>query len=510
MRGRSMLITGLLWLGSTSLALAADRPPIPAHPRELRYDALEIRFPDAEVRRHELSAGAVVFLAEDHTLPLVEITVALRAGSFLEPAEQAGLASLTGALVRRGGTRFRSADSFDDRTETLGARIESSAGFTRSGASLSVPTWAFDEALDLFFEALDSPAFEVDRLASIEANLLESMSRRNQDPLEVLEREWNWLVNGRQHFIGLPVTPASLEAIDRETLIRFHQLYWRPQNMLIAVSGDFQPEAVLRSLEQRLEGWPSAASGGDTSRPIPWPPEGPKLTPTPGLYHYESDVSQAKVALGARLPREVAWISDDRFSLDVLGEILGGTGAISRLAGRLRTAEGLVYRAAARIDPGELWRGEFQLFFDTRSDQVPRAVDLSLEELERIRRQPVHPTELEVAKQTLRGRLRLSFDTAEEIAGLQAENELLGRPRDYWNRYLRGVETTTAEDLMRVAQTYLEPDQLVFLVVGRWHEIAHLDRNGGSSLERITGHEVHHLPARDPLTLRDLDSDSGR
>ena len=78
-------------------------------------------------------------------------------------------------------------------------------------------------------------------------------------------------------------------------------------------------------------------------------------------------------------------------------------------------------------------------------------------------------------------------------------------------RFISGQSSAeTAEDLMRVAQTYLEPDQLVFLVVGRWHEIAHLDRNGGSSLERITGHEVHHLPARDPLTLRDLDSDSGR
>ena len=113
----------------------------------------------------------------------------------------------------------------------------------------------------------------------------------------------------------------------------------------------------------------------------------------------------------------MGWDSGDRYALDVLGEILGGSGAISRIAGRLRTAEGLVYRASARIDPGELWVGDFQIFFDTRGSQVARAVELSLEELHRIRTEPVHPTELEVAKQTLLGKLRLSFDTAEETAG---------------------------------------------------------------------------------------------
>ncbi len=505
MSARLTGLAGALWLCSGVMGVAADPPTIPAHPLALRFDDSEIQLPVAEGRRHEIREGAVVFLAESHSLPLVEVAVALRVGSFLDPTEQAGLCAFTGSLVRRGGTRLRSADLLDNRVDELGARLRSFGGITRSGASLSVPSWALDEALDLFFEALSSPAFQEDRLASARTNLRESMSRRNQDPLEILEREWHWLVLGRQHFSGTPLTPSCLDAIDRQAMTRFHRTYWRPENMIFAVSGDFQTETLLASLEERLADWPTAESAREAETAIPWPPEGPSFDPTPGLYHYEADTSQAKVALGTRFPGEISWDSADRFALEVLGEILGGSGAISRVAGRLRTAEGLVYRASARLDPGDLWSGNFQIFFDTRGAQVTRAVELSLEELRRIRTQPVHPTELEVAKQTILGRLRLSFDTAEEIAGLLAENELLKRPQDYWAHYLRGVEATTAEEVLQAARTYLLPDQLIYLVVGRWQEIAQNGPDGESRLEKITGHQVRHLPARDPLTLQPLE-----
>ncbi|MGB5658640.1 MAG: pitrilysin family protein [Thermoanaerobaculia bacterium] len=505
MNGRLIGLAGALWLACGVVVFSAEQPSIPSSPLALSFDERQIQLPIAEGRRRDIHKGTVVYLAEDHTLPLVEVAVALRAGSFLEPPLQAGLASLTGALVRRGGTRLRSADSFDDRVDELGARITSFAGFTRSAASLSVPTWALDEALDLFFEVLSSPAFQEDRLESVKTNLRESMSRRNQDPLDILEREWQWLVFGRRHFSTRPLTPSSLEAMDTQALIRFHQTYWRPENLIFAVSGDFQVDTLLASLEERIARWSSHQSAQADSRSIPWPPEGPSFGPTPGLYHYEADFPQAKVALGARLAQEVPWDSEDRFALEVLGEILGGSGAISRVAGRLRTAEGLVYRASARLDPGELWVGDFQVFFDTSSSQVARAVELSLEEVNRILTEPVHTTELEVAKLTLLGKLRLSFDTAEEIAGLLAENELLQRPDDYWDLYLRGIEATTADDILRAASTYLLPDQLLYLVVGRWHDIAQGAPEGQSQLEKVIRHRVRHLPARDPLTLRDLE-----
>ena len=167
----------------------------------------------------------------------------------------------------------------------------------------------------------------------------------------------------------------------------------------------------------------------------------------------------------------------------------------------MRTAEGLVYRASAILDPGDLWAGELQIFFDTRNSSVARAVELVIEEVKRIRTEPVHPRELEVVKQSLLSRLRLRFDTAEEVAGYFAEDELLGRPHEYWQDYVESVLQVSVADVQRAAATYLRPPSYSFLVVGRWHEISAGAPPGDSALEKITGHTMTPLAARDPLTL---------
>lgn len=476
----------------------------PAHPRGLTFGRVSVALPSAEGRVVQLDAGPLVFLAEDHTLPLVEIAVALRVGSFLDPPGRVGLASLTGALVRRAGTTEIEAAELDVRIDHLGARLGSFAGITRGGASLSAPTWVLDEALDLFVEILREPGFQMEQLQAAKDNLRESMLRRNEDPLEILEREWEWLVYGDRHFSTLPLTLDSVEAITRQDLVAHHRRYWRPENMLIAVSGDFDREKLLPRLEKLFADWPpndSLAAGQKISTPVPWPPAGPPSGAVPGLFHVEADTPQAKIAFGYRAASGLDWADPDRFALDVVLEILGGTGAISRLAGRLRTAEGLVYRASAVYEVGTLWAEYFQVFFDTDNRNAARAIDLALEEIERLRTQSVHPRELEVVKQTLLSRLRLSFDTAEEISGRFAEDRLLGRPHSYWESYRTGIEQVTIDDVRRVARQFLLPEKLVFLVVGRWAELSAGEPEGESELERVTGHRVIHLPLRDPLTM---------
>jgi predicted Zn-dependent peptidase len=481
---------------------------IPTHPRALNFERVSVALPSAEGRAVRLDSGPLVFLAEDHTLPLVEIAVALRVGSFLDPPEKVGLASMTGALIRRAGTTEIDAEELDVRIDRLGARLGTFAGITRGGASLSAPTWVLDEALDLFIEILRQPGFQMEQVQAAKDNLRESMMRRNEDPLEILQREWEWLMFGNSHFSTVPLTLDSLAAITRQDLFAHHRRYWRPENMLLAVSGDFDREELLARLEELFADWPAAldpAAGPSASTTVPWPPAAPPAGVDPGLFHVEADTPQAKIALGYRAAAGLGWTDPERFALDVVLEVLGGSGAISRLAGRLRTAEGLVYRASAVYEVGSLWPEYFQVFFDTDSRNAARAIDLALEEIERLRTQAVHPRELEVVKQTLLSRLRLSFDTAEEISGRFAEDRLLGRPHSYWESYRQGVEQVTVDEVRQAARRFLLPDSLVYLVVGRWTELAAGEPQGKSELERVTGHRVTHLPWRDPLTMEPRD-----
>jgi predicted Zn-dependent peptidase len=310
---------------------------------------------------------------------------------------------------------------------------------------------------------------------------------------------------GDSHFSTLPLTSESVEAITRQDLVAHHHRYWRPESMLIAVSGDFEREKLLPRLEELFAAWPPRddLTGGRTAtKSVPWPPAGPPAGIDPGLFHVEAGTQQAKIALGYRAASRLDWMDPDRYALDVVLEILGGTGAISRLAGRLRTAEGLVYRASAVYEVGTLWPEYFQVFFDTDSRNTARAIDLALEEIERLRTQSIHPRELEVVKQTVLSRLRLSFDTAEEISGWFAEDRLLGRPHSYWESYRTGIEQVTIDDAQQAARRFLLPEKLVFLVVGRWADLSAGEPEAESELERVTGHRVTHLPLRDPLTMK--------
>ncbi len=497
-----MRSSALLLALALGLTPAAAQEPLLAHPGMLRFDEPVFVPPQPAAHRVELPGGAVVFVAEDHSLPLVDVAVALRVGSFLDPADQSGLASLTGALVRRAGAGEMAADHFDDRVAFLGARLNSFAGITRAGASLSVTTPGLEEGLELLFAMLRRPRFDPDRIEAAHRSLTENMKRRNEDPLDLLEREWEWLLWGEEHFSTRPVTAATLEAIGREQIIAFHRRYWHPANMVLAVSGNVRKERAVELLSKHLADWPQSS---DAAVPE-WPPPAPSHRPVAGTYQIEKNVPQAKVRLGhlSRLGGDGGdGETSDRetATIEVMSEILGGSGAVSRIAGRLRTAEGLVYRASASFDTGELWAGEFRVFFDTANRNVARAVETTLEEIRRLQTRIVHPQELRVVKESLLAEIRQSFDTAEEVAGYLAEDELLERPDDYWARRYRAIQAVTAEDVLVAAARYLEPESLIVLAVGRAAEMGVGIDGRPDPLEELTGHPLVRLELRDPLTL---------
>lgn len=494
-----MIRTGLALFVLTALGVTgAAAQEIPPHPSLLRFPDQVFRPPSASGLRTELGNGAVVYLLRDSSLPLVDISIALRVGSFLDPEGRTGLASLTGALVRRGGVAGIGADELDERIDRLGARLDSFSGLRRGGASLTATTATHTEALDLLFRTLRRPAFEPARIEAARDGLTENMRRRNEEPLDILEREWEWLLLGADHYSTRPVTPITLAAIDREDLIRFHRRHWRPEGLVIAVSGDVRATEMLPLIERHLTDWPRGET--PATEPQPWPPAFPRHRQSPGLYHAEADVPQAKVALGHLAPLAKERTEGQTAALRLMNEIFGGSGAISRLGGRLRTAEGLVYRVSSRFETDETYRGDFRIFFDTESRNVGRALTLAREEIERLRRDLVHPKELEVARETLLAGYRLRFDTAEEIVGHFAEDELLGRDSEHWQREIAALRAVTVEEVRAVARSFLKPEQLVCLVVGRSAEIGYADDAGRTRFERACG-EITLLPQRDPMTL---------
>ena len=489
--------TAFVVLALLAIGLPAAAQDIPDRPEELVYPDFMFETPDGSDHHHTLSNGIPVIVVEDHTLPLIRMGVTLRMGSFLDPADRVGLSSLTATMMREGGAGSRSPEELDERIEFLAAQISVSSRDTEARASLGTITPVFEESLDLFFDVLMRPRFDEERFGVRQENVREDLKQRNDDADSLLAREWDFLLYGADNYLGRRMTAGHLDAITTDQLRDFHRRYWRPEHMVWSVSGDVDTAEILAELESRLSAWPAAEDAGE----VAWPPPYELETPAPGIYHVEKDIPQGKVRIGNLAPRWDDWDNPERAAIQVMDHILGASGFTSRLMQRIRSDEGLAYGAGGRFGFNPLGPSAYSVGYQSKSETVALAAAIALEEVNRMRDEPVSEEELGLAKRSLVDSFPRRFESARARAGIFANDAFLERDHGYWVRWREQIEAVTAEDVTAAAQKYLRPDEMVMLVVGIWDDIGPGDPEGRATMADILNGEVTHLPERDPLTL---------
>ena len=466
--------------------------PIASHPSGLTFDSLEFEPPVADEYRHTLSNGVVVFVVEDHTLPLVNVGVTIRTGSYLEPPGKTGVAGLTGGQLRAGGTAKFTASEFDDEVAFLAAQIGSSIGGTSGSARFNCLTKDLNVTLELFFGMLRHPRFEQARLDLAKRRSLQGMQRRNDSTAGIERREWARLMRG-EHFSTEPTTRQSIESITREDLIAFHRRYYHPGGFIFAVSGDVTPEEILPELEAWMADWPAETA---SVPPVPVPSD----APSPGIYLVDkADVNQGRVAIGhLGTGRD----NPNRHALIIMNDILGGGGFSSRLMSRIRSDEGLAYSVYTRFGLGTYYDGVFRTGFQSRSETVARASSIVIEEIERIRSEPVSEAELRISKTSFIETFTRNFSSTSSTASLFVANEYTGRDSEYLARYRDRINAVSGDDVLRVAREYLKPNELVILVVGDLSTIEQGDPdNPEYSLDSLSDGPITRIPLPDPYTM---------
>ena len=468
------------------LAAQLSAQEIPDRPEALRFAPSRFDPPPVDGLRFELGNGLPVYVVPDRSLPLVDVVLALPVGDRDEGSGEDGIASMTAAMVRRGGAAGLGPEELDDEIDALGARIASSSSWARTVLALDTGSEALDRGLELLAAIVFEPRFDEQRLAQAKDNLRVSLLAEGDDPRSVLDREWARLVHGPDSPHSRRLTEASVAAFERKALARFHRRHWRPEGAVVAVSGDVDADAVVARLDELFGGWEERVAGGETevsADPAPAEPAKSDFRPdiaaaSPGWWLIDRQSTQAAIALGHRGAEFDSWDHRDRWALMLLTEILDGPGAVSRLRARLQLEEGLTYRVLTWFDlvvvPAESTRGrtptpsagEFRIFLETAPESAAVAAAAVLEELGRLRRGDVTAAEIATARRSLLARLPLLFDRAEVIAGRYAEDELLGRPHEYWSLYRQRLGTVTVTDLRRVAQRFIDPRGIALLVVG--------------------------------------------
>jgi zinc protease len=492
----ALLIAALGGL-ATPAALAGPQsaPPIPDRPERLVFRPIRFEPPRAADHRVVLRNGMVVYIAEDRALPLVNIAITVRSGSWLDPVGKEGLAAFTGSQMRRGGTRSLTAEQLDEKLDFLAAQMGTGIGATAGSGSLNCLADNLDLALALFVEVLRFPRFQEDRLALAKEQALQEMKKRNDESSDIEAREWGVLLYGPEFFTNRFTTEASVRSITREDMQQFHQRYFYPGNMVAAVSGSFTRADMLRRLEAAFSGW---ASPGAPIPPIP----AAISTSAPGLYRVQKDVNQGRVSIG--LP-SVRRDDPDVYALEVMNEILGGSGFTSRITKTVRSNEGLAYSARSALAPGVWFPGRFRAAFQSKSRTVPWATELVLQEIRRIRDEAVTAEELETIKNSLIETFPSSFASKAQAMAVFASDEYTKRDPSYWTTYRDRIRAVSAADVQRVAKAHLLPEKLLLLVVGDQAEIDKGDPKHPVSLAALApGGRVTTLPLRDPMTMRPL------
>lgn len=468
-------------------AVAQDRPD---HPDELVFEDRVLDIPAAADYRFELDGGNVAYIVEDRTLPLVDVWMFSRAGRYVNPAADQGLAALTATMLRDGGTEQLDPAALDERLDFISSDIDFAINAVSASAHVDSLTRNLDESLDLMFDMLTEPRLDEERLAIAKSRQIEALKKRNDDTRQIEPRVWSRILYGDDYFLNQLATGASVEAVDDEAIRSFARQVFASGQLVFAVSGDVDAEDMVARLNRQLARLPQA-------QPLPPVPDDPEPLPA-GVYGVDKpEVNQTRVSIGHPGP---ARDTPDRDAIQVMNYILGGGGFTSRITSRVRSDEGLAYSAGSYYRLNPHFPGEFRALFQSKNPSVPQATAIVLEEIERIRSEPVSDSELNTAKAGVLAVLNEAFANADARALRFASDDINGEAADYWQTLEDRVEGLDVAAIRRVAETHLQPDQLRILLVGALQQATAGD-GSHANLEAVSGQPLQVIPLRDPLTL---------
>jgi predicted Zn-dependent peptidase len=418
-----------------------------------------------EVQRVELPCGAVIFLKEDHSAPSIDMSLTWLGGSNSTPVAELAPYELAGALLTQGGTELLDPLALDERKEDLGMRFTVTTGATECNASFWSLARNFDESFKLALDVLMRPRLDEARLAVLRNQHVDQMRRRYDRPGQAVGIVQRHVTDGDHPRLGYEASRAEIEAVSADDVRRVWRRHFGSNNLRITAVGDFDATQVRRTLESAFCSWRPAEQVERL-----WVTREPVRRP--GVFVVEKDVSAPAVMLVqmAKLDRTAA--EADHAALEVLNDILGGSGFRSRLTERVRSDEGLTYGIRSWLvhesRPGV--PGRLGISYQTKKTTVVRSIDSVMDEVRKIATQAV--SEAEVREQVDAWTNRFIFDFTNDFATVSRlmSHELDDRPFDRDRQLLKAVQAVRVEDVTRVAKAYVRPEDFTICVFGKLGE----------------------------------------
>ena len=447
MRKLTFLLTLVIALAAVATAQERKLPIAPIGPLPA--------FHPQEPKRIQLPNGMVIFLQEDHELPIIDGFARIRGGSRSEPAAKAGLAQLYGQTWRTGGTKTQTGDQLDDYLEIRAAKVETSAIADSTIISLSCLKEDFDDTLKIFVDLMRDPEFREEKLDLAKREMFDAISRRNDETDGITGREVPKLAYGRSNPYARVPEYATVAAVTRQDLLDWHKTYMVPNNIVLGISGDFDAAKMEATLRRAFGDWAKGPAAAMSEIRF----ESAK----PGYYQIKKDdVNQSSIHMvGLGTLRS----NPDYYAIEVFNEAFGG-GFSSRLFKSIRTEKGLAYGVGGGIGTRFDHPGILQVAMSTKSSSTIESINALDAEIDKLKTNPITDAEIAKAKDSILNAFVFNFDAPDKVLHERMAYEYYGYPADFLERYRAGIEKVTAADVARVATKYLHKDQLAVLVVG--------------------------------------------
>ncbi|TMA89019.1 MAG: hypothetical protein E6J65_10380 [Deltaproteobacteria bacterium] len=411
--------------------------------------------PPVPVQR-KLKNGARVLIVENHSLPLVAVSVRFLHGIDADRMQKPGLADFVSDTVDE-GTKTRSAVNLAEEIEDLAAHLGAGVSLETANVGLNCLTETLPKALELLADVVENPAFRDEDVERVRVLKLTALEQKKANPGALAADEAARILYGPDHPWGQPAggTPQSIGSITAADLAAFHARWWVPNDAVISVAGDVKAGEIVRLLDEKLASW----------KPHPLPrlslPAFPRLTRREIVAREKPGTTQAQVWVVGRLFKAT---DPDAIPMRVANLTLGGL-FTSRLNMNLRETHGYTYGVGSSVS---LMRrsGTFAARGGIVAKNTVEAVAEYENELQRFSSGEISDAELSASKEALVRGLPAALETNDAVASAMGNLVSLGLPLDYYRTFPARVGKVSHADVKRVVKKWITPGRWPVVIVG--------------------------------------------
>ncbi|MBI4655337.1 MAG: insulinase family protein [Elusimicrobia bacterium] len=440
-------------LGLMGVILLCSINSFAARPKLPKIDTVNFQPPKGS--RHVLDNGLIIYVLKDNSLGIFHMTAATRTGSIYDAKEKIGLAEMTGWLLKNGGSAKYSSEEIDKTLEYLGASLETFMDREEARADMFCLKKDFEKAFDIFSDVLINPSFEDEKIKIKKDEMIEMIRRRNDKPDRQAVREAMRMFYGPDHPYGWRTEISTIEPVTKDDLKAFHRKYYKPNNTIIAVSGDFEDESrLIDTIKAKFLNW--------KKEPVEFPPVPPvKIPETRKIYLIDKQISQTFVVM---LQKGIKRHDPVEFPLTVANEIFGG-GIHSRLGNEIRSKRGLAYAVysyyAKRPDYGFILG-----YLGTKPESTGQAISEMIMQFDLMKKEPVTGEELKRGKDAIINPFVFRFPTPFAIVSERALYEHYGYADDYLDSYVNNIANTSEKTILDATGKLFKPESALIFVIG--------------------------------------------